>query len=193
MARFDRIARVYDLLPIPTHPQVLRDVTADVEGPGLDLGGGTGRFTEAMHPERSPRLLADPSPGMLERARRTGRRVAPLRADGARLPLADDAIGAVTVTEAFHHFAPHQAAIVDEIARVLRPDGVLVVEEIDPDRLLGRLIELGENLVLRFGSRFLEPAELASLVEPRFARVRTERTGSFSYLLEAREPTQPTA
>lgn len=188
MARFDRLARVYDWIPIPTHPERVREATANVHGPAVDLGGGTGRFTARLHPDREPRLLVDASAGMLARARRAGRPVAPVQADGARLPLADDAVGAITVTEAFHHFAPHQREVLAEAARVLLPGGVLAVEEIDPGRWLGRAVELGENLLMRFGSRFREPDELRRLAEASFADVETERTGSFTYLLRAREP-----
>lgn len=188
MVGFDRLAPIYDLFPIPTHPERVREAIGDVRGPAVDLGGGTGRFSTELHPGRDPVVVADASRGMLTQARRRGRALAPVLADGARLPVASGAIAAVTATEAFHHFAPRQQEVLAEAARVLRKDGVLVVEEIDPSRLLGRLIELGENLALRFGSVFHEPDELARAAREVFADVRTERTGSFTYLVEAREP-----
>lgn len=190
MARFDRLARVYDGLPIPNHPEVLRERVEAAPGPRLDLGGGTGRASVEIHGDREPVVL-DASSGMLARARRAGRAVRPVRGLGQALPFADASFGAVTVTEAFHHFAPHQPAVLDEVARVLAPAGVLVVEEIDPDHLLGRAVELGENLLLRFGSRFLRPEELEEMAEHTFEEVATERTGSFTYLLEARQPRSP--
>lgn len=191
MVGFDRLARVYDLLPIPTHPEPIREAIAGVDGPGLDLGAGTARFSAQLHGERRPLLVADASAGMLAQARRAGRPIAAIQADGARLPFATSSIGAVTVTEAFHHFTPHQEAVLTEIARVLRPEGALAIEEIDPQHWLGRTIEIGENLLLRFGSRFLAPEELASMAEAAFDHVRTEQTGAYTYLLEAREPREP--
>jgi ubiquinone/menaquinone biosynthesis C-methylase UbiE len=188
---FDRLARIYDLFPIPTHPDRVGEALAGVEGPAVDLGGGTARFTERIHADREPRLVTDPSAGMLTRARQAGRPVAPVQADGAQLPLDDGSVGAISVTEAFHHFDPNQRAIVAEAARVLRPDGVLAIEEIDPSRLLGKAIELGENHVLGFGSVFLEPEALAALVREAFEDVHVEGTGSFTYLVEAREPNPP--
>jgi ubiquinone/menaquinone biosynthesis C-methylase UbiE len=188
LARFDRLARIYDLLPIPTQPDTVRQTLADLDGPGLDLGGGTGRFTGSLHAERSPRVLADRSRGMLARARRAERSVAPILADGVDLPLADASVGAVTVTEAFHHFAPHQEAIVAELARVLRPEGGFAVQEIDPGHPIGRAIELGENVVMRFGSRFLAPEDLTAMIERHFDDVQTHDTGAFTYLVEARQP-----
>lgn len=188
MVGFDRLSRIYDLFPIPTNPDRVREALAGAPGPAVDLGGGTARFSRRMHPGREPVLVADASRGMLGQARRRNRPVHPVQADGARLPFADEGIGAVTVTEAFHHFAPHQRDVLREAARVLREDGVLVVEEIDPSRLLGRLIQLGENHLLGFGSVFHEPDTLAEAAREAFADVRTERTSSYTYLVEARQP-----
>lgn len=190
MARFDLLARVYDWLPIPNHPERVRERLEAAPGPRLDVGGGTGRAAVGIHGDHDP-VLVDASSGMLARARRAGRAVRPVRGLGQALPFADASFGAATATEAFHHFAPDQTRVVDEVARVLAPDGVFVVEEIDPDRLLGRAVELGENLLLRFGSVFHAPDALADLVGRCFDRVETERTGSFTYLVEARRPRPP--
>lgn len=187
MARFDLLAHVYDRLPIPTHPEVLAERLADLEGPRLDVGGGTGRFSVRIHAGHEPVIL-DASPGMLARARSSDRAVSGVRGVGQAMPFPDGTFGAATVTEAFHHFTPDQAGVVDEMARVLDPEGALLIEEIDPQRFLGRLVELGENLLMRFGSDFRTPEELTALVEPRFGEVETERTGSFTYLVEARDP-----
>lgn len=192
MARFDRLAHVYDWFPLPNHTDLLRGRLEGRGGPRLDLGGGTGKYTVDIHQDAGSVVVLDASHGMLERAQRAGRRLSLVQGVGEAMPFPDDAFAAVTVTEAFHHFTPHQAAIVDELARVLDPDGVFLVEEIDPDRFLGRMVELGELLVFRFGSRFRPPDDLRALFEPRFDEVQVERTGSFTYLLEARGP-RPTA
>lgn len=191
LADFDHVSRFYDWLPIPTDPAPVREALEGLEGPALDLGGGTGRFTKRLHPERKPRLLVDPSRGMLQRARRTGRHVAPVQGHGDRLPLPTGSIAAATVTEAFHHFAPGEEAILTELARVLRSDGALAIQEIDPGRRLGRAIELGESLI-GFDSVFRSPKQLCELVETAFQDVTVERTGSFTYLVTACTPLRET-
>ncbi len=187
MAEFDLVSRFYDLLPIPTHPDALRARLEGQEGPFVDLGGGTGRFTNRMHPPAELSLVLDASGGMLARARQTGRDLVPIRGLGETMPFGDDVLGGITVTEAFHHFAPDQPGVVAEAARVLRDDGVLLIEEIDPTRPLGRLIEFGEH-VIGFGSVFLSPAELERIVQTCFGTVTVETTGRFTYLVEARDP-----
>lgn len=188
MARFDLIASIYDLLPIPTHTEAVAQRTRGLPEPRLDLGGGTARFTRALHEGASRPVVLDASQGMLARARRAGRDIRPVRGLGQHAPFPDDTFGAITITEAFHHLAPHQADVLAEIARILRPDGRLVVEEIDPHRFLGRAVELGENLLMRFGSVFLTPGEMGDLVGDRFDEVAIERTGSFTYIVEAWDP-----
>lgn len=188
MVHFDRLAPIYDLLPLPNHTRRLAERLEGIQGPRLDVGGGTGKYTVEIHAGVEPVYVLDASQGMMRRGLDAGRAFTPVQGRGEAMPFPDESFGAVTVTEAFHHFAPNQAEVVDELARVLALDGVFLVEEIDPDRFLGRVIELGENLLLRFGSRFRTPEDLRALFEARFASVETERTGSFTYLLEAREP-----
>lgn len=187
LADFDHVSRFYDWLPIPTDPEPVRKALAGVEGPALDLGGGTGRFTRRLHPDREPRLLVDPSRGMLVRARKAKRDLVPVQADGARLPLPDASIAAVTITEAFHHFAPEESEVLADVARVLQENGALAIQEIDPTRWLGRAIEIGEGLI-GFDSVFRAPEELSALVEPFFQDVDVQRTGSFTYLVTACSP-----
>lgn len=155
-------------------------------GPRLDLGGGTAKFAVRIHIGHRP-LVLDASAAMLARGLLRGRAFDPVLGDAARLPFPDGSIGAVTITEAFHHFAPHQDAVVAEAARVLGDDGVLLIEDIDPGRLLGRSIELFER-ALRMGSRFLEPAALAALVRRHFATVTHASSGRCTLLYEARGP-----
>ncbi len=188
MARFDLIASIYDLLPIPTHPEAVAERTRGLPEPRLDIGGGTARFTRALHEGADRPVVLDASDGMLGRARKAGRDIEAVRGLGQHAPFPDDTFGAVTITEAFHHFAPDQADVLAEIARILHPDGSLVIEEIDPHRFLGRTIELGENLLMRFGSVFLAPGEMRDLVGDSFGQVTIARTGSFTYVVEAGQP-----
>lgn len=184
LSDFDRVSSFYDSLPIPTHAEPIRARLDGVEGPRVDLGGGTGRFTLEVHGEAGATVV-DPSEGMLAEARERG--LDGVRGAGEALPVAEGSLGAVTVTEAFHHFTPNQGEVLDEIAAALHEDGVLLIEEIDPSRVLGRVIALGER-VIGFDSAFLTPDELVDLLHERFATVAVTRTGWFTYLVDARGP-----
>lgn len=185
---FDAMAWCYDWVWVPTHPRRLAPLVAGVAGPVLDLGGGTGRFSARIFDASRQRVLVvDPAARMLQRARRKRRPVSPVQGSGVALPLPDASLGAVVATEAFHHFGADQAAVVAEVARVLRPDGRFVVEEPDPSRGAGRLMAWLER---RHGmsSAFLPPAALKAMLAPRFWAVTHRRTGRLTYAVVAERP-----
>jgi ubiquinone/menaquinone biosynthesis C-methylase UbiE len=93
----------------------------------LDVGCGTGRFTDALATSFGARVVGlDPSRKMLAQAHHkpTEGQVSYVRAAGERLPLADASCDLVFMSMVFHHFtAP--SAVAAECRRVLR-DGALV-------------------------------------------------------------------
>jgi demethylmenaquinone methyltransferase/2-methoxy-6-polyprenyl-1,4-benzoquinol methylase len=160
-ATFDRAARFYDLLAPTPDAEELRDALSfadrDIERL-LDVGGGTGRGASALGVRE--RIVADAAEGMTRQARRNG--LEAVRADAASLPFADESVDAVLVVDALHHFGDPERAV-ESAARVVRPGGLLVVREIDPTSLVGRLVEGGEHLY-GFDSKFFAPDDLGRLV-----------------------------
>ncbi|MCL4805633.1 MAG: methyltransferase domain-containing protein [Anaerolineae bacterium] len=99
----------------------------------LDVATGTGRLPYFLLQESdfNGRVVGlDASAGMLARAREKlapfGDRAALVRQSAMRLPFADGTFAAVTCLEALE-FLPDDAAALQEMARVLRPGGVLLV------------------------------------------------------------------
>ena len=176
---FDRLAPIYDLVMPAADRAALTAGLARVEGPLdhlLDLGGGSGRATIAVDVPK--RTVVDVSRPMLRRAYsrqpgETGRRLGrpaegvagPLGAvqgDARGLPLADDAVDAAIVVDAFHHMPDHRAVIA-EAARVIRPGGAFVVREFDPSHPLGWGLVRAEHAI-GMQSTFRTPEELADLL-----------------------------
>jgi ubiquinone/menaquinone biosynthesis C-methylase UbiE len=87
----------------------------------LDLGSGTGFYTDDVAPHVGRVLGVDLQRPMHERYRENGVRagVALLTAPVDRLPLADDAVDGAFSTMTYHEFATPAAAT--ELARVCRP------------------------------------------------------------------------
>ena len=97
----------------------------------LDIGTGTGRVLELLAPRVAQGLGVDASKAMLALARarlaRAGLTHCAVRlADMYRLPLADASFD-IAVLQMVLHYAEDPAGVLAEAARVLRPDGRLIV------------------------------------------------------------------
>jgi 23S rRNA (guanine745-N1)-methyltransferase len=133
----------------------------------LEVGAGTGYYTAALVEGLGGRAVAlDVSAAAARRAARAHPRVAAVVADAwAVLPLGDGVVDVVVSV-----FAPRNPA---EFARVLRPDGVLVVVTPRPDHLqavrevLG-LLEIEPGKQERLATSLAEHFSPAAEVDVRF-------------------------
>ena len=166
---FDRLARLYDVAMPPARRAPVEAGLRVADRPVdllLDVAGGPGRASAGLAVPQ--RVVVDAAPGMARRARARGRDV--VLGDAGRLPVADDAVDAVLVTDALHHL-PDRTAAVTAARDALRPGGVLVVREFDPTTLRGRALVAAEHAI-GFDSRFEGPDALAD----RMARAGLEPT-----------------
>jgi SAM-dependent methyltransferase len=109
----------------------------------LDLGAGTGKLTAAIVRCGVPatRVLAvEPDDGMRAELSQRLPEIAVLRGSAEQIPAEEGAVDAVLVGQAFHWFDPDRA--LPEIARVLRPGGVLAVISNTEDDSVGWVAEL---------------------------------------------------
>ncbi len=148
VAHFDAIAadysaqwspHVWDLL-LQRKVQMLCDALGDPcsAGVGLDLGCGLGLQTAEIRRRGYHVIGVEPSVGLLrQRPDRIGSVVA---GDALRLPFSDQRLDFVYVVGVLHHLPNRSAQRVAlaEIARVLRPGGLLMVHESNPRNPLFR-------------------------------------------------------
>ncbi len=108
----------------------------------LDVGCGTGallrRFVDAG---ASKAAGVDASEGMLKEARRLAgdRDISFVLGPAHELPFEDAAFDVVTTNIAFHHFA-EPARVIDEMARVLKDGGTLLICDLNGEGLSGRVM-----------------------------------------------------
>ena len=206
-AMFDRIAGVYDRMNRVMTAGLdarWRSRAADLAalGPGgraLDVACGTGDLAMELRArvgERGEVVGCDFSDRMLELARRKAPGIRFERANALDLPYADGEFDAATVGFGARNFSDLERGLA-EMARVVRPDGRVVVLEITtPERpplswfhrlwfdrivpVLGRLTGQGDAYSYLPSSvrRFPGPSELAaSLAAIGLTRIRWVLTG----------------
>ncbi|MFA9517858.1 class I SAM-dependent methyltransferase [Halopenitus sp. H-Gu1] len=163
---FDRTAPLYDLVMPAANPDVLTDAFDIATGSIhriLDVAGGSGRASMAIadRPNAGDPIVVDASTGMVKQARDRGLTV--VRGDAMNLPIGSATIDAAMIVDALHH-VPDRKATLNELFRVLRPGGVAVIREFDPDHPLGRLLVAGESAI-GMGSTFVSPEELLASLE----------------------------
>jgi SAM-dependent methyltransferase len=90
----------------------------------IDLAAGTGKLTRVLAGTFARVLAVEPA-GALRQLAELVPEAEVVAGTAQAIPLADSAVDGVFVAEAFHRFA--ETAALAEIARVLRPGGVLVL------------------------------------------------------------------
>jgi SAM-dependent methyltransferase len=89
----------------------------------LDLAAGTGKLTEVIAATGANVTAVEPLEEMRRELARTVPAATRLSGSAEQIPLADGVVDAVLVGQAFHWF--DQSRALDEMARVLRPGGVV--------------------------------------------------------------------
>ena len=140
----------------------LRPAVPEQGGAVLDVGGGAGQLAILLAGQLNAQVtVLDPTPQMLTHVPDDAR-VRTVSGAAESMPLADSSFDAIIVTDAFHHFRDQPAAV-REFVRVVRPDGRVLVLELDPSGLAMRLIAFGERL-LGEPAAFMTPSAMCAFM-----------------------------
>jgi len=144
----------------------------------LDLGGGTGDLGLGVGRELDAEVIvADVTPEMLRRVSPDPSMSVRLTAAEA-LPFPDGHFDGLLCSDAFHHFRDQDAAVA-EMARVVKPQGCVLIFEFRRTGI-GRFLVFAERLLGEPGS-FLEPRELQTLLSVHGIQGAITQKGFLTY------------
>jgi ubiquinone/menaquinone biosynthesis C-methylase UbiE len=172
---FGLIAPIYARVQYHAIEKMREFAALPVRGRLLDIGGGTGRVASALRDLVDEIVITDVSMGMLRRAPRST--LEPACCYSESLPFPGDSFERVILVDALHHVLD-QSSTAREMLRVLKPGGLLVIEEPDIRTFGVKLIALAEKLLL-MRSHFLSPAQITSLFPSAKAKIFTEDSSAW--------------
>ena len=202
---FDAAATEYERAR-PTYPPEVIDALGLRAGARVcDLAAGTGKLTRLLAQRGLDVVAVEPVAGMRAQLAEVLPDVDVLEGTAESIPLPDEAVDAVTVAQAFHWFR-FDAALA-EIARVLRPGGVLAIVFNERDERVPWVREWNDRLewhgrriayyqrtdwteVLR-GGGFGDVSKLdVEWVQPMTRELLAARVRSVSYIAEQPDDVQ---
>lgn len=158
---FGFLAPIYDRVIKPKNPEKLIQLLGlPIEGKILDAGGGTGRISQTLRGLSEHIVVADASLDMLKQAQAKGGLIT-VHSLSEALPFPNHSFERVLMVDALHHVYAQDQTI-NELWRVVKPGGVVVIEEPDIRTTIIKLVALAEKIAL-MRSRFLSPGAIADL------------------------------
>lgn len=169
---FRLIAPFYDRIFSPgQREKLLEKIDLHDAGFLLDAGGGTGRISQFLRNQTSRIVIADLSYEMLLQANaKSG--LFTVNSHTEKLPFRKGSFDRIIVIDAFHHVC-NQAETAEELQRVLKPGGRIIIEEPNIEKLGVKGLAIGEK-ILGMRSHFLSPQKIANLFEDCIVNIESE-------------------
>jgi ubiquinone/menaquinone biosynthesis C-methylase UbiE len=158
---FSLLAPFYEFFIRPKNPEKIGSLThIPTDGIVLDAGGGTGRVAQYFRGKAAQIVIADGSFQMLREAQKKDG-LQPVLSFTENLPFQSDTFDCIIMVDALHHVAD-QLKTSDELRRILKPGGRLIIEEPNIHVLGVKFLALAEKLAL-MRSHFLSPQQITAL------------------------------
>ncbi|MFQ5941232.1 MAG: class I SAM-dependent methyltransferase [Nitrososphaerales archaeon] len=125
----------------------------------LDIGGGTGLLAQMFAEICKEIYVLDPEAKKLTYAIKKRKAMRFIHGSADLIPVRDDYFSKIMGIVSFHHF-PDQNSALNEMKRVLNPNGLLVLNEFDPSTLRGKLVNFHENKLMNMNCKYYPPSQL---------------------------------
>jgi demethylmenaquinone methyltransferase/2-methoxy-6-polyprenyl-1,4-benzoquinol methylase len=178
---FGILAPVYEKFIKPKYPEKLAEIAQfPISGSLLDVGGGTGRVSNFFLKDIGQIFIADLSHDMLlESLSKKG--LFPACSHSEYLPYPNDYFERIIMIDALHHVCDQQQTI-NELWRVIKPGGRIIIEEPDIHHWVVKLVALGEKLAL-MRSHFLDSEEIIALFNSFPGEIKSFQEGHNTWIV----------
>jgi ubiquinone/menaquinone biosynthesis C-methylase UbiE len=153
----------------------------------LDVGGNTGKITEGYARNCKEVVVLEPKQKVADYGRIHRPHIRFVQGEAENIPFPQEYFDKIIASFSFHHF-PNQDRSLEEMKRVLKLNGMLVIVESDPATSKGKGLKLCETL-LRTDAKFYTPLELKEKVERCGLHVTSVDPTSIGYFLTATKDT----
>jgi ubiquinone/menaquinone biosynthesis C-methylase UbiE len=154
----------------------------------LDIGGNTGKITEAYSNNCKEVVVLEPKRNVIEYGRSHRPNIKFIEGETENIPLPDAYFDKVAASASFHHFSDQDIAL-EEMRRVLKPDGKIIILEIDPNTPRGKRLKFCETL-FHTGAKLYQPSQLSKKIEEHNLQVLSTDSTTIGYFLTAVKSSQ---
>src|SRR5918911_4055473 len=154
----------------------------------LDIGGNTGKVTEAYSNSCGEIVVLEPKRSIVEYGRSRRPNIKFIEGEAENIPLPDEYFDKVVASASFHHFSDQDKAL-EEMKRVLKPDGKIIILEIDPNTPRGKRLKFCETL-FHTGAKLYHPSQLGKKGEEHNLDVLSIDSNYLGYFLTAVKSSQ---
>jgi ubiquinone/menaquinone biosynthesis C-methylase UbiE len=125
----------------------------------LDIGGNTGKITEAYSKNCKEVIVLEPKHNVIEYGMSHRPHIKFIEGEAENIPLPGEYFDKVVASASFHHFSDQDKAL-EEVKRVLKLGGKMIILEIDPDTPRGKRLKFCETL-FHTGTKLYQPSHLS--------------------------------
>lgn len=169
MKKFDRVYKHYDNFIKLFNLNKMDEIKDILELKGeeivLDIGGGTGKLAEYISDDCKLIYVLDESKGMLTKVE-ANTRVVPVLGDGLNTNFDNNSMDIVILSDILHHIEDQQR-LIEEIYRVLKKNGKLIILEFEKKHLKTKILRAFEFTL--FGKLYFRTSkDVINLISDKF-------------------------